>query len=297
LRRADAVQPTRRPPSRWQSYRVDGNGDGRLDPYDPADAIASAAHYLKALLDSASGDVSAAVYGYNHARAYVTDVLSRARAYTEAHAIEVAPTTGDSAATAAVCGSAGESAGVPAYLRYARRRTEPRAYSALPAWAMAAGRAPGLIDARLLDDTLWRLHRYALRVTAAREAGHNTHGDGTALDLVPAHPSTDRPGTPRPALWPAISAGHARAPPPACARCARSSRRSSSSATRAPGHGSPRACSGACAAHLHVSFVSPCYGRSAPSTPCAWVMGFTHGAGPPGGSRPDATAESAAYAG
>ena len=30
------------------------------------------------------------------------------------------------------------------------------------------------------------LRRYNVRVSAAREAGHNTHGDGTALDLVPA---------------------------------------------------------------------------------------------------------------
>ena len=31
------------PPSTWQSYAVDGDRDGEKDPYDPADAIASAA--------------------------------------------------------------------------------------------------------------------------------------------------------------------------------------------------------------------------------------------------------------
>ena len=56
----------------------------------------------------------------------------------------------------------------------------------LPAWAMAAGRPAQPIDARLLDNALWMLRTYRLRVTAAREGGHNTHGDGTALDLVPA---------------------------------------------------------------------------------------------------------------
>jgi hypothetical protein len=30
--------------------------------------------------------------------------------------------------------------------------------------------------------------RTACAVTPAREGGHNTHGDGTALDLVPAEP-------------------------------------------------------------------------------------------------------------
>jgi hypothetical protein len=53
---------------------------------------------------------------------------------------------------------------------------------------MAGGRENDLIDSRLLENALWLLRRYALRVTAAREAGHNTHGDGTALDLVPASP-------------------------------------------------------------------------------------------------------------
>jgi hypothetical protein len=58
----------------------------------------------------------------------------------------------------------------------------------LPAWAMAGGRAAEPIDARLLENAIWLLRTYRLRVTAAREAGHNTHGDGTALDLVPAEP-------------------------------------------------------------------------------------------------------------
>ena len=64
----------------------------------------------------------------------------------------------------------------------------PRAYAMLPAWAMAGGRPAQPIDARLLDNALWLLRTYRLRVTAAREGGHNTHGDGTALDLVPAEP-------------------------------------------------------------------------------------------------------------
>src|SRR5918999_1853506 len=35
-------------PSTWDRYGVDGNGDGRTSPYDPADAIPSAARYLPA---------------------------------------------------------------------------------------------------------------------------------------------------------------------------------------------------------------------------------------------------------
>jgi hypothetical protein len=47
----------------------------------PADAIHAAANYLRALLRRADGNLSQAVFGYNHSQAYVTDVLARARAF------------------------------------------------------------------------------------------------------------------------------------------------------------------------------------------------------------------------
>jgi transglycosylase-like protein with SLT domain len=171
---------TNGPPSTWQTYRVDGNHDGDIDPYDPADAIASAARYLRVLLDGARSDIARAVFGYNHSPAYVEDVLARARAFgAQSEAALLAPATADCAADPAVATG-------PANLRVAERRELPRAYATLPAWAMAAGRPAQPIDARLLDNALWILRTYRLRVTAAREGGHNTHGDGTALDLVPA---------------------------------------------------------------------------------------------------------------
>ena len=76
----------------------------------------------------------------------------------------------------------------PHYLRHAKAEMTRGSYATLPAWAMAVGRPAQLIDARLLEDALLLLRSYRLRVTAAREGGHNTHGDGTALDLVPAEP-------------------------------------------------------------------------------------------------------------
>ena len=48
------------PPSTWDSYGVDGNDDGRVSPYDPADAIAAAARYLDAA--GAPEDYRAALY-------------------------------------------------------------------------------------------------------------------------------------------------------------------------------------------------------------------------------------------
>ena len=41
-----------------------------------------------------------------------------------------------------------------------------------------------------------------------------------------------------------------------------------------PSHGSPRTCTGDCPAHIHVSWVSGCYGSSALVAPCAWVVAF-----------------------
>ena len=47
--------------------------------------------------------------------------------------------------------------GGPADLSRAVRLTFPAAYRALPAWAMAAGRAPESVDARIYNDVVWLL--------------------------------------------------------------------------------------------------------------------------------------------
>ena len=60
------------------------SGDGIADPYDPQDAIFSAARYL----DAAGGesDIRRAVFAYNHANWYVNEVLSIAAALPETSA-------------------------------------------------------------------------------------------------------------------------------------------------------------------------------------------------------------------
>jgi len=63
-------------PSTWKRYGVDANHDGRRDPYNPVDAIFSAARYLKAA--DAQTDVRQAIFAYNHADWYVDSVLMRA---------------------------------------------------------------------------------------------------------------------------------------------------------------------------------------------------------------------------
>ena len=217
------------PPSTWDRYGIDGNHDGTKDIYDPADAIPSAANYLRELLRRADGNLSQAILGYNHSQAYVNDVLARARRYAGETIDELATTD-----AAVGCSGGGLDVPVgPANLQQAERLTAPRAFRALPTWAMAAGRAPQLVDARIHGNVVWILRRYHLRVTAARESGHHTHGDGTAVDLIPAD------GTTQP-VWDA-SAGRLAQDlgwTPGCARSApappaRSRPRSSSSATTA----------------------------------------------------------------
>ncbi|MEA2296085.1 MAG: hypothetical protein QOE86_3724 [Solirubrobacteraceae bacterium] len=64
-------------PSTFKQYAVDANRDGIKDPYNPVDAIFTAARYLRAA--GADTDVRKAVFAYNHADWYVDSVLLRAR--------------------------------------------------------------------------------------------------------------------------------------------------------------------------------------------------------------------------
>jgi membrane-bound lytic murein transglycosylase B len=66
-------------PSTWAEWGVDANGDGVADPNNPEDAIFAAARYL-----SAAGmptDTYGAIYAYNHADWYVSEVLADAGCY------------------------------------------------------------------------------------------------------------------------------------------------------------------------------------------------------------------------
>ena len=70
-------------PSTWDSYGVDGDHDGRVSPYDPADAIPAAARYLRA--SGAPRDYRPALFAYNHADWYVNEVLAKAAQYRGNH--------------------------------------------------------------------------------------------------------------------------------------------------------------------------------------------------------------------
>lgn len=162
-------------PETWAAYGVDANHDGKKDPFDPEDAIFAAARYLKA--SGAPGNWHDAIFAYNHAEWYVKRIVEDFEEFRGSGVEAVAESSG---------GGCGPAVGGSAMLRHAERLFHPRKFKALPARLMAGERAAQEVDARIWADAVWLLETYELRVTAARETGHQTHGDGTALDMAPA---------------------------------------------------------------------------------------------------------------
>ncbi len=68
-------------PSSWDAYGVDANGDGVEDPYNPEDAIFAAANYLRAA--GMPTNTYDAIFAYNHADWYVSEVLANAGCYAK----------------------------------------------------------------------------------------------------------------------------------------------------------------------------------------------------------------------
>jgi hypothetical protein len=156
-------------PETWATYGVDANGDGKKDPFNPEDAIFAAARYLKA--NGAPGDWYKAIFAYNHADWYVQRVEEAAAEY----------------GGQVVCTPVAQQVvGGNAMLQRAETLYRPRAFKAIPASLWVGGGTPEVVDSRIWPDVVWVLQTFHLRVTAARETGHETHGDGTAIDSVPA---------------------------------------------------------------------------------------------------------------
>jgi membrane-bound lytic murein transglycosylase B len=67
-------------PSSYMSRAVDGNGDGRISLFDPADAIHSVANYLKAAgyVRGNTRRVKKALFNYNNSTPYVTSIMGLA---------------------------------------------------------------------------------------------------------------------------------------------------------------------------------------------------------------------------
>ena len=69
--------------STWQEYGVAASGSGAADRWNPADAIVSAANFLKA--NGAPDNVEQAVFAYNDSDGYVQQVLAWADLYANVY--------------------------------------------------------------------------------------------------------------------------------------------------------------------------------------------------------------------
>ena len=245
-------------PTLWERYAVDGDGDGRADIDDPADAIFTAARILREA--KGAPPVGGSRAGYRRAACnyygacsdplahYADEVMARAIAYglgrtSNADASGSDGGCGAPAAMALPVGDGGFGAVV--------RLRAPQQLAALSD-DLTAGR-PVRCDARIVDDVTWLAQRFHVQVTACYDI-HSPAGEhplGAATDLTPQPDYS----------WQETTEALARAAGwrPACAPtgvvpdCARPPFRFIGY-NGYPGHGDPLHCACGGGAHLHVSW-------------------------------------------
>ncbi len=83
--RAGAEGPMQFEPATFARYAVDADHNGKPSPYDPGDAIYTAAKMLCAAgaVSGTAVGIHKAVFAYNHSRKYVRNVLAWAARYTQ----------------------------------------------------------------------------------------------------------------------------------------------------------------------------------------------------------------------
>ena len=84
--RKGAEGPMQFEPATFAEYAVRADRSHKLSPYDPEDAIFSAARMLCSDGGGRARGLKGAIFAYNHARWYVRDVLALAARYTAAAA-------------------------------------------------------------------------------------------------------------------------------------------------------------------------------------------------------------------
>lgn len=79
---AGAVGPMQFLPSTWEGYKQDGNGDGKADILNVADAIFGAGALLKANHGTEGPNgLQKAIFAYNHAQSYVDQIIADAKSF------------------------------------------------------------------------------------------------------------------------------------------------------------------------------------------------------------------------
>lgn len=176
----------------------------------------------------------------------------------------------------------------PANLKEAQAYYQPRSYKTLPANLWVGEGEPEQVDARIWQDAVWVMSTYNLRASAGREIGHKTHGDGTALDLVPANGDSQADWDAS-ALKLALDLGWT-------GTCGSNGLTKSAGGTcdlvpaiifigynHFEDHGDPAHCHRPeCGPHIHVSWYSDCYGCGGGELvePRNWVKAFPVGVEP-----------------
>ena len=153
----------------WETYGLDGDGDGAANVYDPADAIFGAANLLHT--EGAPGDWYGAIFSYNHADWYVREVAAPGEAVQRADRLY--PGRGAERRR-----ERGAAAGADA--------PQPAAVPADPQPPCGRAGARRSRSTRGSGPTLSGCSRpFTSEPSPRARAGHNTHGDGTAIDMVP----------------------------------------------------------------------------------------------------------------
>jgi hypothetical protein len=177
-------------PTIWDRYKVDGDGDGRAEPFDLADAIFTAARIMRVVMHAPPTGGTYAAYrqaacNYYGACAdgivdYADEVMRRAVSYGFGQ--------GGRESGAALGGGCAASEGAGSGpLGAVHKAFTPRRLQALPAGVASA---PGIsCDARIVSDVVYLARRFGVLVTACfSPSGHEATGEhplGAAIDAVP----------------------------------------------------------------------------------------------------------------
>ena len=242
----------------WAAYGVDADGDGDKDVYSVPDSVFGTANLLHAA--GAPGNWHDAIFTYNHAEWYVEEVEAKAAKIGSGGEVVCAP-------------SSGATFGAEADLRRVETLYQPRAFKPIASRYWVGGGAPESVDSRLWPDLIWVLQSFDLRAVAARETGHQTHGDGTAVDLVPA-PGKGWDATARKAAetlgWRESCGGSGTAPV-----CPLVPAIQFIGYNGYPDHGDPAHAGSN--AHIHISWQSASFGCAELCPPPRWVRVFPLG--------------------
>jgi hypothetical protein len=158
-------------PGTWAAFGVDVAGSGRPNPYDPRDAIFSAARYLAA--NGGSTDIRRALFAYNHALWYVDAVLWRAQLISD-RAIRHASARGYALPLDA------------RYLRQLGRTDDGVDIEDAPDGAAVYSITPGVVTAVASDPTGFGPDYPVILVTAGPLAGQYIYYGHVAASLVKA---------------------------------------------------------------------------------------------------------------